>query len=159
MRLELLVDAAIASLKAGLPARVAALNATTTDFDVPVPADEAYYYGVQSEIWLWPAVEVAAPDFDLTALSLEQLDGDLSPLVMVMVWQQDTDRVRLWRTLDRLSHCVAQVLLQPAAFGAGVIVQTVAGRTRLNPETRDAAEVTAGFLHVYQLADLEQRPV
>ncbi len=159
MRLELIVDAATAALKAGLPGRVAALNALTTDFDVPAPADDAYFYGVQETIWAYPAVEVAAPDFDLAGLSLEQLDGDLSPIVMVMVWQQDTDRVRLWRTLDRLSHCVAQVLLQPGAFGQGVIVQTVAGRTRLNPETRDAAEVTAGFLHAYQLADLEQRPV
>lgn len=152
------IDAAIASLQddaTGVNYFLGLANAAhAPGFAVATVADEDIHAGGGTMLLRWPAVEVAAPDWDLTNVSLAQMSGDLSLRMIAMCWYQETDFDTLYRASMRFADATLRCLMQPDAFAPvddRAVVAAVSGRYRVNPETNERAEFTAGTLLAFTL--------
>ncbi len=148
------VDAAIASCKTGLMAELLALNPA-----LPVPiADDApegdYYYGGQETISRYPAVEIAAPDAEITDFSIGQGSARVEPAVYVVIHHQHADFKSLGQQLARYADAVRKVMLRPDAFGPHIPVMRVSVRYRYaDPEARDYVGITGTTIQQFRLED------
>jgi hypothetical protein len=159
IELEAAIDAGIASLKANLPARIAAVNAATSDFDIPDIATEAYYPGGLAVHYLYPHVEVASPDWLYTQVSLAQVDFSGQATIMAMIRWQHYDYVTLFRGIMRYQKALVEALAQPDTFGAHVPVRGMRGFTRVaNPEAEERQDIYAGALVVCTIELVDVRP-
>ncbi len=117
---EVVIDAVIAKLQAGMPARVAAVNAEKADdVTIAAPSNDRYYVGgtdilTQTD----PAVIVtelpAAGDWEWEGP--DQLTVEL--LILVAVFDLDSDRERLARKLMRQARCAAEAVWDDSPRGA-----------------------------------------
>ena len=133
---EQTTDSAIATLKAALPAKVAAINAAKNDFVLPVPDDASYSLG-SSEVLRYPWVEVAVTNSDVSGLSLGQGAGDQTSQVIVAVRYQSPFGEQLDRALRRYASAVAEALMAPDAFGGHDTVAAIRFAYGTNPEVDD----------------------
>jgi hypothetical protein len=156
---------ALASLKAGLPGQLAAIDALYTDFDlVPdfVPDADNYWTGVVRKPLKYPIVEVAVPDWTMTGFDINQMAADCSfpmfvsaTLRVVEPAAQHSDK--LYRLCMRYVRAILNTLLVPGAFGQGAVVNAVRGAYRQNPETRDREEIIGAALVAFTLESQDQR--
>lgn len=106
---EAVIDGVIAKLSAGMPARIAAINAETPDDWVLEPPAE-YYFGGVSEIPAAPAAII----FQLPTDGEHEAEGPHSFVwiadIGVAIVEEDYDRQRLARKLLRQVKAVAEVL-------------------------------------------------
>lgn len=158
--LEPLLDAAIAALRTNLDAAIAAVNAAHSDFPLDdVPSDAILLGGFDTAVF--PMIEVAAPDWTLTRISVGQIAGTLDLSLVVKVTAIDYTPELLYRRLLRYVSAIIAVLLDPAALGGGVYVDKdrgIRGSYRFNPETGEQDNLTgSGVLVVYLTTD-ETRP-
>lgn len=116
-----LVRAAIASLQAGMPARVAAFNAeaaNTVDLTVP----RTYHFGATDVLSAhsFPQIEVAVLEGRLSGWALSQADADHAPRATVAVWSECLTGLipQAYEESLGLARCVIEILGQPGAFGA-----------------------------------------
>lgn len=108
---EVVIDAIVAKLQAGLPARITAINAAATDgLVLSTPANTDYYVGGAVLIPSAPAIIVAQ------APTEGEHEGEgwhsfvwVADFVVAVI-DEDTDRTRLARRLMRLSRAVAETL-------------------------------------------------
>lgn len=151
------IDAAIASLQndaTGVNHFIGVANAAHSDFAVATVDDEDVHAGGGTMLLRWPAIEVAAPDWDLSNVSLAQMSADLSLRIIAMCWYQETDFNTLYRASMRFADATLRCLMQPDAFSPAddrAVVPAVSGRYRVNPETNERAEFTAGTLLAFTL--------
>lgn len=157
LHLEPYLDAAREYLRDNLPTRLAVVNGELTDFELPVPDQDSYLLGVTSTTLKYPLIEVASPDWTMTAFDLGQFTGDFNFTIVVRAMLQDLDYDRLTRSLYRYGRCLTEVLCEPGAFGEGV-VDSIRGAYRVNPETNDREEFVAGALLVFSIRSTETRP-
>jgi hypothetical protein len=162
---EPLVDQAIATLKAGLPARIAAANAEASDFDIPAIADQDYWAGGQTSLVRYPAIEVSAFAGELFNLSVSQAEADTDVQLAVIGWVAMTpetggDFSNLYRAATRYGRAILETLLVPDAFGAGVVVERASYRYAANPTPgeRQLEEIVCAAMLFFTLGDVEARP-
>jgi hypothetical protein len=168
VHLEPMLDQAVASLRAGLPGVIDAINTQATDFTLPKPndkpgePDDGYVLGGWTII-SYPVVEVAAPDWVMTNFSLAQVQSDLNPTVAVRAQflKPESESGALYRMAMRYTTAVVQVLVQPDAFGAGITVQReggIRGTYGFNPETNERQEVTGASIILFSLEMVDGWP-
>lgn len=149
---EPIIDAGAAALRdpaTGINAFITEANAGHADFDLALVDDASILPGGATNILKYPAVEIAAPDWDMSNVSLAQLSADLSMRVVVMCWVQHVDFQTLYRSSMRLAKAALSCLMQPDALSPTderVVINAASGRYRFNPEANDRAEFTAGTL-------------
>jgi hypothetical protein len=107
---EVLVDAMVAKLRNGLGARIDTINAEYDDgIDLKTPGAGDYYTSGLSSILSAPAVIVAEGPMEPAS----DLEGPHSittaTMLGVYVMEQDTDRQRLGKRLQRLARAVIEV--------------------------------------------------
>lgn len=113
---EPVLDAAIAKLKAGMAARIGAINAATGDDDVQVgtPLEQDYYLGGVAAIpgGRCPAIIVTDGGSGENGGFQEEGAHSLTYLLelVVFILDEDSDRGRLARKLLRLERAVIEVL-------------------------------------------------
>lgn len=143
------LDACQASLIAGLGAKLTAVNGEHIDFELRDVDPDAYVVGG----WLplkYPSVEIAAPDFAITQFSVGQRVADFDFRVIVRITDQDasTEQAgRLYRRVMRYARAIAEVLMQPDAFGPHTSLDRdrgITGSFRFNPEVPERQEIV-GF--------------
>lgn len=152
------IDAGLASLRAQLPGRIAAVNAEKPDLRVPTPDTDAYYPGGLSVFLKYPSVELAAPDWTLANPSLGQRAWDGNVTVTGRILMQHPEFDVLYRMVMRYGRCLVEVLSKQDALGTGVTVQQMRGFYRVNPETGERDEFIAGALVVCTLDVTEATP-
>lgn len=112
---EVYCDLVVAKLKAGLPARIATINAEKQDGIVLLsPSDENYFTSGIESLPVCPAIVVAEGP---SRFSLEGGQSLMvSPLIGVYCWDCDVNRQNLGRRLQRLSRAVVEtIFLDPPA--------------------------------------------
>lgn len=118
-----IIRATIASLQAGLPARITAFNAEVANqVDLVEPA--AYHFGgndVLSTVG-FPQIEVAASQGTLGSWTIGRSEADHDPVVQIVVWQEAmTGQIPpVYEAALGYVRCCLEVLRAPNAFGAGV---------------------------------------
>jgi len=151
---EDITDAAIASLKAQLPAVLAVINAAHDDFEIEAPADHAYKAGGDFLHESYPHIEVATPDEDFIEPDISLGSWIGGPRVVVRATLQDFTAdggEALYRKLQRLALAILRTLTYPGAFGPGITVLRAAKRVRFDPEAGEHETVTGGVLCLFQL--------
>jgi hypothetical protein len=156
--LEANIDATIASLKAGLPTRIAAVNAVKTDLVLAVPDDANYYAGGLETFVAYPSVEVAGPDWSYASPSIAQYEWDGATSIMVRLLAEHPDFQTLYRSMMRYTACLVEVLAQPGAFGDNATLQRMRGFYRTNPEQGTREEFLGGSLVVCSVETVEIIP-
>lgn len=126
------IRAAIASLKAGLPAQVALYNAEPANtLDLVAPADEAIYFGGNDALAAvgFPAIEVAAMEGRFGNFTVNRLEADHDPTINVVVWQEGTtgDIPTMYELALGYARVVIEVLMRDDAFGPGAEIAQQAG--------------------------------
>jgi hypothetical protein len=169
IHLEPFLDGALASLRANLPARLAALSTSSVPLDPP--ADDGgplgspgldYYAGVVRKPLRYPLVEVAAPDWTMTDFDLGQLTGDFDFPMMASATLRIVDPAalhsdRMYRSQMRYAAAILNVLLEPGAFGDGATVVSARGAYRQNPETRETEEIVGGVVIAFGIETTDSR--
>lgn len=122
-----IIRATIASLQAGLAARVAAFNAETANqVDIVTPDSASYFFGGNDVLsaGAFPAVEVAASQGTLGSWTIGQGEVDHDPVVNVVVWQEAlTGQIPpVYEAALGYVRCCLEVLRVPNAFGNGVSI-------------------------------------
>jgi len=130
---EQYIDTAIATLKDDLPARLAAIDAEHTDFELDVPADNAYSLG-SSEVLRFPWIEVALVNSDIDGFDLGQGSGDQRSTIIIACRYQHGNGEHLDRALRRYARAVMEVLMAPDAFGPHETVSAIRVAYGTNPE-------------------------
>lgn len=143
---ETTIDSAIAALKAGLPARCAALDAERGDFTLKVPDDDAYSLG-SSEVIRYPWIEVAVIGTDVLSFDIGQGAGDQISQIIVACRYQSAIGEQLDRALRRYSRAICEVLTQPNAFGDHDVVSEIRIAYGTNPEL-DIRQMFTGVVAV-----------
>ncbi len=138
--LEPLVDAAIAALRNGLPARLAAIDPA-----LAAPGEDDYHPGGKPTIAHYPAVEVSAPGGFMENPAIDMADVDAEANVFVVLWVADPDFERLYRSLLRYGRAALECVLQPRVFG-GAVVRRAEYSYAANPETRDMQQRIAAAI-------------
>ena len=106
---EYALDAAIAKLKVGMPARCAAINAEFSDeILVQPPSEDDYYLGGVTELPRAPAVIVTEGEATIEYEGTHSFMYSLSLVLFVV--EQDSDRQRLARKLLRQQRAVIETL-------------------------------------------------
>jgi hypothetical protein len=168
---EEIVDAAITTLSASLPAaldaRYAALAAAdaaagrSIDYSAPRPGlaetGGDYHAGAVSTILRYPCVEVALPDLNMASFDLSLVEADVTENLVIVAWESSAEMSTLYRKLTRLAAAIYDVLLDPATL-TGANVQTVRAAWRWNPEASDRDEIESGALLVLGLSSTRARP-
>lgn len=160
------IDTTIASLRAGLPARIAVFNGEANGATLVVPADDGgvleptrpglgYVFGGRPHIPAgeFPSIEVAIPDAQAQNFSLQQQDADLDSSLVVACWAGRTageDFPLLYRKVLGYARCVTEVLLAPDAIYPRETVDRIRFAFAANPDQRDRSEMETfslgGFL-------------
>jgi len=168
---ELFLDAALASLRQNLPAKIAAINAergaAVGGFDLKVPDDDlalplsdphvSYSTGTK-EILRYPFVEVANPDFTIDNFSLAQYDAAWNPDIVVRVWYEAAlDADQLDRALKRYVRAVFEILATPDAMGKSESIARIRGGWRTNPETNERQELFGAAVLVFTMDSVARR--
>lgn len=110
---ELVVDAAVAKLKAGLSSRISAINSEKADgIIVAIPNGEDYYVGGVTLLARAPAIIVTVGEAIHAGEGAHSLITDYELIVFVV--DEDADRQALTRKLWRLSRAVTEVLWDDA---------------------------------------------
>lgn len=153
LHLEPVLDAALATLRANLTTRIAEVNGEHSDFSIEDVPDENFHVGGFVAI-SYPMVEVAAPDWTLTDLSIAQKAGTFVPAVVVRLsaLAAGDGPERLYRRMVRYGQALLLTLIQPDAFGAGVTIDPssgIRGAYRFNPEEEEREEAFGTCLQVY----------
>jgi hypothetical protein len=158
---EPFLDAAIATLKAQLPAALAEINLEHTGdlFTVPFPdADTGYILGGRPIIAVpLPIVQVAATDFELGEASVEQLSYALDLKMTVQATLAHVEADILYRTVMRFGSAIVDVMCEPDAFGGGTVAESVTGAYRVAPDLNESMEIVAATSIEFQLGGVEQR--
>lgn len=172
------IDSTIASLRANLPARIAAFNAVEGQpVQLEVPADDAgdldpprpalgyvfggfpHYSGGE-----FPKIEVAVPDGLVQNLSLAQVEGDLDSTLVVACWAGRTQAETfpaVYRKVLGYAQCVTEVLLEPDAIYPSELVARIKFAFAANPDKRDRSEqetFTFGGFLFFTTQGIAQRP-
>lgn len=147
---EYWTDAAVAALKANLPAVLASIDADEGDFTLPVPTGDDYYPGGVTQAEAYPTVEVACPDWQLTNMPLGQAYAEHEFTIVVRVWlsdqtidEQQWTRESLYRAVNRYGEALFAVLARPGILdGQHVELTNVRGQHRFSPadDTRPVNE-------------------
>jgi hypothetical protein len=119
--LERFLDATVASLRTGLPAAIATINAQHTDFQLDTPDVDAIAV-TGPDVVQMPFIEVAAPSFEMLNLSLGQEAADLAVMLMVRAHVLEPDPSLVQRRCMRYGQALLQVLMQPDAFGPSIVI-------------------------------------
>ncbi len=119
------IRAAIASLKAGLPAQIEQFNQQPENtVQLTEPVDDAYYFGGNDTISAngFPAVEVAMMDGRIRNFAVGHLDMDHDPTMNIVIWLEGAtgELPAVYEQALGLTRCALEVLLTPHAFGPGV---------------------------------------
>lgn len=146
----------LASLRAGLPARITVFNGEG-NAQLALPADDAgalsprrpglgYIFGGLPRYGAgeFPVIEVAIPDAQVDNLSLAHVEGDLSSSIVVAVWAGRTsgeDFPQLYETVLGYARCVTEVLLVPGAIYPSETVQRIRYAFAANPDRRERDEM------------------
>lgn len=168
---ETLLDQALASLRASLPARLDAISddlGLVGEDRLPKPADDGgpissdgvdYYIGTVVTPLRYPLVEIAVPDGSLTAFSLERLtaNADLSLIVISTLRDARMTSDALYRSLLRYNRAVLGVLLDPGSFAEGGAISSVQFAYRTNPRERETEQVIGGAALAFSLATTDSR--
>lgn len=114
---EVICGLVTTKLKAGLPARVATINAAATDgLVIDAPSDENYYQAGLGRIPHFPAVIIAEGPTDFVSEGSVSLMTDT--LVGVYVYERDSDRQILAKRLQRLARAIVEtVSLDAPGYG------------------------------------------
>lgn len=149
IHVEALGDAALSTLRAGLPPRIEALNLEAGAVALPVPGPGAYTLGgALPRPLAFPAVEVTPSDVDLHDITIGQVGVRSDAQVYVIAWLEDPDYPRLVRGIYRMGRACADVLLAPGAWGTGQVTRARAAYRTVAPEDRAdqaAFDVLLGF--------------
>jgi hypothetical protein len=160
----------IATLRALLPARITAFNATG-GVQLDTPADDGgvlkpirpelgYVFGglPYRPADQYPYLEVAIPDGLLQELAIQQVAGDLDSSVVVAIWAGRTEGEGfpdLYEKVLGYTQCVTEVILQPDAVYPGEVVDRIRFAFAANPDQRDRSEMETftfgGFVFVTTL--------
>jgi hypothetical protein len=151
------IDTTIASLRANLPARIAAFNAEGSGATLDVPADDGdpvepvrpglgYVFGGAPRYAAgdFPKIEVAVPDATAENLSIGQVDADLDSTLVVACWAGRTsgeDFSLLYRKVLGYARCVTEVLLEPDAIYPSETVKRIRFAFAANPDQRARDEM------------------
>lgn len=110
MRLgEVYVDLVVAKLQAGIPARIAAINAEKQDGIVMLaPSDESYITSGIETLPRYPALVIAEGPSQFALEGNQSLMA--SPLIGVYCWDEDVNRQNLGRRLQRLARAVTECI-------------------------------------------------
>ncbi len=127
-----IIRATIASLQAGMPARIAAFNAEPANtVDLEVPLDGSYYFGGNDVLSAsaFPAVEVAAGQGTFGGWTVGRTEVDHDPIVNVVLWQEAGSGLipPVYEAALGYARCVIETLRQPNAMGDGVEIAQDAG--------------------------------
>lgn len=156
----------IATLRAGLPASLAVINAEQLalgSHEIKIPADGGGDVGTTgvsysdgtTAVLGYPHVEVAIPDGLITNPDLHWESALVEYVVIVRALYQDPlDSTRLGKSLQRYSAAILNVLLADDAFGPHETVSSVRVAIRTSPETEERVEVTGGVLHRYTVSSI-----
>jgi hypothetical protein len=161
------IRTSIASLRAGLPARIAIFNGEG-NAQLVVPADDAGaleprrpgQYGAGE----FPVIEVAIPDAIVQNLSVAHVEGDLDSSLVVACWAGRTDGQdfpTLYEQVLGYARCVTEVLLQPDAIYAREVVERIRFAFAANPDRRARDEMetfTFGGFLFFTTQGIAQRP-
>jgi hypothetical protein len=153
--LEPLLDAAVASLRAGLPTAIAAVNAAHSDFQVETVPDDAMFVGGFTTA-VYPMIEVASPDWTMQQLSVGQFSSELAWPLVVKVTAMDMTAQLLYRRLLRYVSAILAVLLDPDAIPGCDVDRDrgVRGAYAFNPESGEIQELDgAAIIVLYMGAD------
>lgn len=162
-----ILDQAIATLRATLPAQIAAFNTEHDDITLAEPAE--YVFGAMDPLILTsgPIIEVAAVNGATGKAALDYADFDHSPTVSVVVWHEG-DRGELsptYRMSLGLARCVIEALTRPGAFGpsveviddpGGVSWRTDALPAELTDDSREFQKWQVPVLITFQLETVER---
>ena len=166
----------IASLRAGMPARIAVFNAEG-NAQLDVPADDGgllaprrpglgYVFGGMPAYGAgeFPVLEVAVPDAVADNVTIEQLTADVSASLVIAVWAGRTSGEEfpdLYEKVLGYARCATEVLLQPDAVGPGDTVERIRFAFAANPDRRDRDDMgsfTFGGFLFFTVDGFEQRP-
>lgn len=156
---EAILDAAVASLRAGLNPALAAINAGTTDFDLELADDDAIDVS-GFEMVKSPSVEVAVADWRMTNFSLAQLVADMACPILVRAVVFDANNRTVYRRSMRMSQAIISVLVAPDAFGRGYMLSpenSIRGAYRFNPETDQRQELQGNSFVAFSIEGVEVR--
>ncbi len=171
------IDQTIASLRAGLPARIAIFNGEANGATLDIPTDDdgpiaptrpelGYIFGGRPHIPAgeFPSIEVAVPDAIAQNFSQSQIEGDLDSSLVVACWAGRTageDFPLLYRKVLGYARCVTEVLLVPDAIYPRETVQRIRFAFAANPDRRDRSEMetfTLGGFLFFTTNGIAQRP-
>lgn len=143
---EALVDACIAKLQAGIPTRIAAINAAATDgivLDVPQNAD--YYTALIDQLPNAPSIIVYAGPAQWTGEGSHSF-SDVAYDLCVYILEEDLDRQVLGRRLQRHQNAITECLWDDApkeqAGATGANGQPIVWRLR--PRTTTPSPLFSG---------------
>src|SRR5262245_42843236 len=74
------------------------------------------------DLYAYPCMEVAVPDLVMANFSLAQLHADTGMRVLLRCSVTDATSDRIYRKTLRYYDAIMGVLMQPAAFGAGLVI-------------------------------------
>lgn len=155
---EAVVDSAIATLKAALPAQLALVNLPGAD-PIPVLADEDYYLGMQQTITRYPAIEVACASERIGNFTVGLRAGDAGVPAYVVCWAEHPDHEQLARQVYRLSTACARSLVVDSAFGEDtLVVQVDVTYVGQQPETANPPLYRGAAIMAFQLSVIETVP-
>lgn len=160
---EFYLDAAKATLLAGLPTRLAAINGEHDDFELAAPDPKNVLLGGWTPL-AYPTIEIATPDVAFNSFTLGQISGDFNFRVIMRVLDQDPnaeDPERLYRRVMRYTRAMLEVMLVPNAFGEGTdldIDRGISVSFRFNPEIPERQEIVAFSVIVFWIEASAQRP-
>jgi hypothetical protein len=112
------IRAAIAALKASLPAQIALFNAQPAN-EITLAEPVAYEFGAADPLIVFPTIEVAMGEGSSAHAALGYVDFDHRPTLTVVAWHEG-ERGELGATYEMslgLKRCVLEVLTRDGAFG------------------------------------------
>lgn len=142
---EPLVDACIATLRAGLNDVIEAINSEHSDFALPLVDLDAYAPGGRVKLPVrWPYVEISVPDSFLSQPTIQQVAWNREETTMVCaVWCRDVDDERLYRSAMRYGRALLQVVSTNNTFGENAYVEYARAHYRRNPESGENEQLVA----------------
>lgn len=157
---EPLVDACLASLRAGLNDVIDIINSDHSDFELPLVDLDAYTPGglAQAAV-VWPNVEVSAADSYLTLPTNQQVAWDRSETTMIVALHcRHVDDETLYRSAMRYGQALLQVLSTNNTFGENARVERARVAYRRNPETGETEQLTAFIVIAVQVIVDDETP-
>lgn len=156
-------EAGIAKLRAALPAALEAITVAKADgLELLAPPDDGvgalgsarvgYSLGTK-EILSYPWVEIAEINATLSELSIGQVTGSTTPLVVVRALYRHADVDVLDRCLKRYAWAMLQCLCAPGAWTQSVVVRTVRATWATNPGTESVEQLVGAVVLEFELDD------